>query len=125
MTWLADVVCVLAFAAIGRLSHGEGLEPAGLATTAWPFLAGVSLGQVLALGRRHPRSPTSGLPVWASAVVLGMVLRALSGGGVEWSFVVVTAVVLAVFLLGWRALARLRERKRGAGAQPVDPASVR
>ena len=110
MTWLADVVCVLAFAAIGRLSHGEGLGPAGLVATAWPFLVGISLGQVLALVRRHPRSPTSGLLVWASAVVVGMVLRALTGGGVEPSFVVVTAVVLAAFLLGWRAVAQLRER---------------
>lgn len=119
MTWLADVVCVLAFAAIGRLSHGEGLGPVGLAGTAWPFLVGVTVGQVLSLLHRHSRSTTSGLLVWASAVGLGMLLRRLTGGGVELSFVVVTAVVLAVFLLGWRALAGLRERKQTPAATPL------
>ncbi len=110
MTWLADVVCVVAFAAIGRLSHAEGLDPAGLAGTAWPFLVGVTAGELAALLRGHPRSLSSGLLVWAGAVGIGMLLRGFSGGGVELSFVIVTAVVLAVFLLGWRALAGLRER---------------
>ena len=31
-----------------------------------------------------------------------MLLRALTGGGVQLSFVIVAAIVLAVLLLGWR-----------------------
>jgi hypothetical protein len=40
--------------------------------------------------------------VWAGTLVGGMLLRALSGGGVQVSFVMVAAVALAVLLLGWR-----------------------
>jgi membrane protein implicated in regulation of membrane protease activity len=36
-----------------------------------------------------------------------MLLRAVTGGGVQVSFVVVAATVLAVLLLGWRLLYRL------------------
>jgi len=40
------------------------------------------------------------------------VLRAVSGQGIAVSFVIVTAIVLAVFLLGWRAIALLVRRLR-------------
>ena len=45
--------------------------------------------------------------MWLGTVVGGMLLRAATGGGVQLSFVLVAATVLAVFLLGWRLLARL------------------
>jgi hypothetical protein len=41
-----------------------------------------------------------------------MLLRILSSQGVQWSFVIVTTIVLGVFLLGWRALAGLLLRRR-------------
>ena len=41
-----------------------------------------------------------------------MLLRAVSGAGVQTSFVVVTIVVLGLFLLGWRGVARLVLRSR-------------
>ena len=56
----------------------------------------------------------SGLPVWAITVALGMVLRALSGQGVAVAFVIVATITLAVFLLGWRGIARLAARRRRA-----------
>ena len=37
---VADAVCVVVFCTIGRRSHAEGLSVAGIAETAWPFLAG-------------------------------------------------------------------------------------
>ena len=37
---LADLVSVVVFCTIGRRSHAEGLTVAGIAETAWPFLAG-------------------------------------------------------------------------------------
>src|SRR5579875_3752968 len=40
---LADVCCVLAFVALGRAAHHDGDGLAGLASTAWPFLAGQAL----------------------------------------------------------------------------------
>ena len=43
--WLGvDVACVLVFCAVGRRSHDEGLNVAGIATTAWPFLSGTGVG---------------------------------------------------------------------------------
>src|SRR2546429_503604 len=46
-----DVGCVLGFVIIGRESHGEGL--AGIASTAWPVLAGLAggAGRAPATGR--------------------------------------------------------------------------
>jgi len=105
---LVDLVCVLVFAAIGRASHGEGLGLGGLAATAGPFVVGGLVGWALLLlvptTRVAPRRVAAGVPVWLATVVVGMLVRHATGGGVQTSFVVVTAVVLAVFLLGWRAV---------------------
>lgn len=113
---LADLGCVLVFAAAGRLSHGEGL--AGTWGTAWPFLVGTGLGwtAVVALRRRRPVAPgtaLAGLVVLAGAVVPGMVIRGASGsGGTPLPFVVTTTVFLGVLLLGWRGVAGLVARRR-------------
>jgi hypothetical protein len=49
-----------------------------------------------------------------------MLLRVASGQGIAVSFVVVAAIVLAVFLVGWRAVAllvrRLASRRRDRAA---------
>ena len=50
-------------------------------------------------------------------VVVGMALRLLTGAGVQLSFVVVTAIVLGVLLLGWRALWTLVQRARHRSGQ--------
>lgn len=105
---LLDVVLVVVFAAVGRRSHAEGLDLAGIARTALPFLVGTAVGWLvasLAVGG-GPRSLAFGAVVVASTVVVGMVLRAVSAQGTAVSFVVVATTVLAVFLLGWRLVAR-------------------
>lgn len=113
---MADAALVLVFVAIGRGSHGEEGALLGFATTAWPFLLGAAVGWIGARAWRNPLpiAPT-GVIVWAGAVVVGMLLRSVSGQGVQPSFVIVTAVVLGVFLVGWRALAvvvrRIRSRR--------------
>jgi len=111
---VADAACVVAFAAIGRRSHAEGLDLIGVASTAWPFLAGAAVGMLAGRIWRDPATLRSGLPVWLGTVVVGMLLRAATGGGIQLSFVIVAATVLAVFLLGWRLLARLLSRARRA-----------
>ena len=100
---LADIVGVLVFCAIGRRSHAEGLTVAGVADTAWPFLVGTAIGWLLIRGWRRPTAvaPT-GLVVWASTVVIGMLLRKATSAGVAVSFVVVASAATAVVLLGWR-----------------------
>ncbi|MDU0347002.1 DUF3054 domain-containing protein [Microbacterium sp. KSW2-29] len=118
---VVDLVLVIVFAAIGRATHdGDVLGPfgSGLATTAWPFLAALLVGWLVTRAWRGPLAIVrTGLPVWAVTVILGMVLRALSGQGVAVAFVIVAAITLALFLLGWRALARLATRGRRAAAR--------
>lgn len=103
------MVCVLAFCAVGRRSHAEGITVSGLIETAWPFLTGTAAGWLLARGWRRPTSlsPT-GLIVWITTVAVGMALRKLSGQGVAVSFIVVASAVTAVLLLGWRLALRTR-----------------
>jgi hypothetical protein len=40
--------------------------------------------------------------VWVWTVVIGLVVRSASGGGTAPAFVAVAAIVLGVFLVGWR-----------------------
>jgi hypothetical protein len=110
LAFLADVVLVVIFCAIGRRSHAEGITLAGVAHTSWPFLTGTVAGWALSQGWRRPTAlnPT-GLAVWISTVVIGMLLRKASAQGVAVSFVIVASTVTAVFLLGWRGLALLRK----------------
>jgi hypothetical protein len=101
-----DLCCVGAFVAIGRASHSEGDALAGLARTAWPFLAGLAVGWLVTRAWRRPGAlvPT-GLGVWVSTVALGMVLRVVSGQGTDAAFVVVALAFLGLFMLGWRVVA--------------------
>jgi len=112
--WLAvDVVAVLVFCAVGRRSHDEGLNVTGIAVTAWPFLTGTVVGWLVSRGWRRPTAvaPT-GVVVWLSTVVIGMLLRKATSAGVAASFVVVATTVTALLLLGWRVAAGLTLRRR-------------
>lgn len=113
--FLADLVCVVVFCTIGRRSHAEGITLAGVAETAWPFLTGTVVGWLLSRGWQRPTSlaPT-GVVVWVSTVVIGMVLRKLTSAGVAVSFIVVASLVTAVLLLGWRAVLTVRGRTQQA-----------
>jgi FtsH-binding integral membrane protein len=109
-----DIGCVLVFVIIGRASHIKGESLAGVASTAWPFLAGLAGGWLVTVGlagRRAWRQPfrlwPAGVGAWLGAVILGMVFRVVSGQGTAPAFVGVALAFLGLFLLGWRLLARL------------------
>jgi hypothetical protein len=107
-----DAVLVLVFVLIGRASHDEN-PVLGALVTYWPFLVALLAGWALARAWQYPPAVLrGGVPIWVTTVALGMLLRVLSGQGVQWSFVIVTSVVLAVFLLGWRAIAWLVTSRR-------------
>jgi hypothetical protein len=115
-----DAVLVLVFALTGRTSHAEALDPAGLWGTAWPFLLGAAVGWLAIRAWRAPLAvwPT-GVVVWFSAVVLGMLLRAATGQGTAVAFIIVATLTLALLLVGWRAIAQLvvRARRRRAASE--------
>ena len=116
-----DLLLVTLFAVIGRASHAEAFDLFGLWNTAWPFLVGTMAGWQASRGWRAPGSLRTGIIVWTGAVVVGMFLRVfLADQGTAVTFIVVTAITLGLFLIGWRLLWAAIERRRPA----VTPAAV-
>jgi peptidoglycan/LPS O-acetylase OafA/YrhL len=103
-----DLLLVLVFVLIGRASHNEASPVLGTLTTFWPFLVGLAVGWIGARAWRSPRRIVfTGVIVWAGTLIVGMLLRVVSGQGIQLTFVIVAAIVLAAFLIGWRALSIL------------------
>ena len=94
---------MLVFVIIGRASHTKGESLAGIASTAWPFLAGLAGGWLAARAWRQPyRLWPAGVGAWLGDGGAG---HAVPGGvraGHRASFVVVALAFLGLFLLGWR-----------------------
>lgn len=112
-----DVVLVVVFAALGRRTHDDGdvLGPGGLglAQTAWPFLVALAVGWGIARAWRRPLAPVrSGVVIWITTVVGGLLLRLASGQGIAPAFIVVATLTLGLLLVGWRAVATLIARRR-------------
>jgi len=120
---VGDLVLVLVFAVIGRASHGEVLSAGGVLQTGWPFLVACLVGSVLACVVLRLGWLREGLLVWAITVVVGMLLRGITGGGLAVGFLVVATLVLAVFLIGWRMIVwRMTVARPGSG--PSDPVAT-
>lgn len=98
-----DIVLVFLFAAIGRLAHGEDLSLVG--ATAWPFVMAGIVGSLVSTWRQGSWL-VQGVTAWGIATGGGLLLRVISGGSAAPAFVAMTAAILAVFLIGWRALLR-------------------
>ncbi|WP_062380520.1 DUF3054 domain-containing protein [Demequina pelophila] len=115
-----DAGVIVLFSAIGRASHDEGVlgeHGLGLATTAWPFLAGGAAGWLVARAWNAPCDwRRAGAIVWTATLAGGMALRAATGQGVQVSFVVVAGTFLAAGLLGWRAVSGAVAKRRGLKA---------
>jgi Protein of unknown function (DUF3054) len=101
-----DACLVLAFVVIGRASHHQADGISGVIRTAWPFLAGLAVGEVATRSWKRPMAliPT-GVGVWLSTVALGMILRVVAGQGTAVAFIFVALAFLGLFLLGWRVIA--------------------
>ncbi|WP_411373340.1 DUF3054 domain-containing protein [Arthrobacter sp. MPF02] len=112
---LTDALLILVFAAIGRDAHQRGDVVAGVLLTAWPFLAGAAAGWLITRAWRHPLSvPKAGIGVWLGSLVVGMLLRAITGQTVVLPFVIVALVSLGVLLLGYRLVIFAFRRRKSA-----------
>lgn len=98
----SDLLLVLVFAVIGRASHGETLNGAGILLTAWPFLVACLVASLLACVVLRLSWFREGVLVWFLTVLVGMLLRGVTGGGLAIGFLIVATLVLAAFLIGWR-----------------------
>ncbi|NND76097.1 MAG: DUF3054 domain-containing protein [Ilumatobacter sp.] len=99
-----DTAIVVAFVAIGRRNHDEDEAVSGLISTAAPFLLALAVAWAVWRVWHQPTGVITGARVWATTVVLGMLLRrVLFDDGTATAFVVVATVFLGVLLVGWRA----------------------
>lgn len=109
--WLAfgaDLALVVGFVAVGRQEHSTADGLAGLLMTASPFLVGLLASSLLTwFPRSWDRLWPHGVVVWLTTLGLGLFLRVWWGlGGAPLSFILVAASVLALVLLGRRAVSR-------------------
>ncbi|AOH44979.1 DUF3054 domain-containing protein [Propionibacterium sp. NM47_B9-13] len=113
---VADVVCVILFATIGRACHGEALSPGGLLRTGTPFVLGLAVGWVIVVTARIAALRwLAGVVLWGTTLIVGMAVRYFTGQGIAVAFVIVAASFLALTLIGWRAVVtaiRSTRRKR-------------
>ncbi|WP_223204797.1 DUF3054 domain-containing protein [Gordonia jinghuaiqii] len=124
---LFDAVAITVFVLIGRASHEEGYAPASVLHTLWPFLIGCAAGWSITYVYAHVRSSDFfghdfrpdrvvpvGIVVWFCTVTVAMILRFILAQGVAVSFIIVATLVLALFLLGWRAVFAVLGRRAAA-----------
>jgi hypothetical protein len=111
---VVDLVCVLLFAFGGKSSHEASSSDWVVLAIVWPFAVAVVIAHVALVvrGGNTRRVWPEGVAVFAATYVLGMVLRVLSGRGIEGGFLVVAALFLALTMLGWRAVLRLAASRR-------------
>jgi FtsH-binding integral membrane protein len=108
-----DLLALVVFAAAGKRSHAEHGGLGEVLVIVWPFAAGAAVGWAAHFAIRHtpPVTPVAGVWVAGGALVVGHLLRVVTGRGTAPSFVVVSAVVLLVLLVGWRWVAGLVRRR--------------
>ena len=108
---IVDLILVVLFTIVGHYTHSHNFDPEGLMTTAWPFVAALILAWLLAAVWDRPISPlATGTGVWAITVLVGLVLRGVTGAGgepgtVPVSFMIVAASLNLITLVGWRIIA--------------------
>lgn len=114
-----DLGVVMLFVIIGRREHDDSSALGGIATTAAPFLIGLVVAWVVAVGIMksvdHLPEIRSGLIIWPVTVLVGMLARRLLfDDGTAVAFVIVTTLFLGVGILGWRAIRSSLSRRRSA-----------
>lgn len=109
---IVDVVAIVVFVAIGRRNHDEGEAAGAILTIAAPFLIALAVGWIAARAWTRPMDVVTAFVIWPITVAIGMVLRNLVfDRGTALPFIIVATLVTGVFLVGWRMLAAVVERR--------------
>ncbi|WIA14020.1 hypothetical protein OEZ85_002580 [Tetradesmus obliquus] len=106
-----DLAVLLAFAAVGRVNHGEPLSVSDTVLTALPFIIGwFTSGALLggygkeAQGGNTGAAAVAAAKTWALGVPLGIAIRSIGRGYVPAaSFIYVALGATSVLMIGWRA----------------------
>lgn len=108
-----DLISVLIFAIVGRASHG--LDPLGVFSTAWPFLAACAVAWIALIALSDTGyGVRAAVIVWLITLLGGMALRLATGDTAAPAFFVVATLFLAAAFGGWRLIAGLLRRRRAA-----------
>jgi peptidoglycan/LPS O-acetylase OafA/YrhL len=117
---VADLAALAVYVGVAQGSHDEALAANGALGTVWPFLIGVAGGYIGALMTRWPAlSLRGGAVVTVKCLIIGLVLRyGVQRDPTPFSFIVVTVLVLAALMIGWRlaGLAVLNRSRRSSGS---------
>ena len=112
MLLAGDIAAFVLFAVVGLSSHEKDYSPAAFARTVLPFLLPwlVTAGITGLFNRRADIDPADlvkpVLAAWLPAWAVGVALRSLVWGrSFSPAFAIVTLVINAALLLGWRATA--------------------
>lgn len=112
LRFILDVACIFIFVVVGRRNHESPATVSGTLTTAAPFLIALVGAWLGARAWKIPRALSTGVVLWVVTVVVGMfVRRFVFNDGTAASFVLVTALVLGLLLVGTRLPKRVRPRK--------------
>ena len=111
--FLFDVIAVAIFVGVGHLTHGDNAE--FWKVTVLPFGLGLLAGWLVGVVRNFQSSSILfGVMVWGATVFFGIGLRSFFGGDTPFSFIAVTATVLGILLVGWRAVFAMRTARATA-----------
>lgn len=104
---VADIILVIAFAAVGFYTHAQVLTVDGVVQTSWPFLVGLGCAWILSVAWTAPLAPMrTGVAIWSTTILLGMIIRFAVGAGIAGPFIIVASALNFLTLVGWRVIAR-------------------
>ena len=117
--FLADLACVLALAIGGKNTHEADAAYWQVLVIAWPFVLATTLAHGYLATHERPagRLWPEGVSVLVVTYALGMLLRAISGRGMDPAVLVVAGAFLTATMLGWRLAVRLGGAWKAGGRE--------
>ena len=96
---------MLLFVAVGQRNHDDSTGVSGVIEVALPFLIALVFGWLVTRAWRTPHALTTGVVIWLTTVVGGLLLRnLLFNRGTATPFIIVATLVLGTLFVGRRLL---------------------